>query len=167
MRASVVVLSIVLLVSSVNSFAQHVAKGCHVYTVDTAAAEKMMERVNECEKIPAKCGVVEFPAFIPVIGEEEFTTRTYKFPWSPLTITASLFFTDESLASSKGSDSVVMTITLARTWPKEVQADENSAQAEFSLTSNADAIRVKRYYRVQGKQYLVGLECHFKDKFDK
>src|SRR5256885_1282740 len=154
MRVIIRIISIVLLVT-VNAFSQHDAKGCHVYTVDTVLAEKMMEHLNECEKTPAKCGIVEFPAFMPVIGEEEVTTKTYKFPLSSLTITATVFFTDETLTSSKGSDSVVMTITLAHSSPKDVQANENSAQAEFSLVSNADAMRVKRYYRVEGKQYLV------------
>jgi hypothetical protein len=166
MRVIIKTLSIIILIA-VNVFSQHDTKGCHVYTVDTALAEKMMKRLNECEKNPARCGIVEFPAFIPVMGEEELTTKTYKFSWNSLTITANVFFTDETLASSKGSDSVVMTITLAHGSPKGVQADENSAQAEFSLVSNADAMRVKRYYRVDGKQYLVGLDCHFKDKSDK
>ena len=148
-------------------FSQHAKEGCHVYAVDTLMAERLLEnldaaKVKECEKNSVKCGIVDFPVFTPKMGEEELTTKTYKFPWSTLTITASVFFTDESLASSNGDGSATMTISLSQTPPKNVQADENSAQAEFALDIGLDAARVKRYYRVKDRQYLVGLECRLK-----
>jgi len=152
---------LVVLVFSASAFSQHAEKGCHVYVVDVAMAKKLGdptdEKQKECQKDPAKCGVVKFTVFKPTMEEEDLTTKTYRFPWAPLTITANVFVTDES---SLG-DSATLTITLSRSSPKDVQADENSAQAEISLSGKNSAGRVKRYYRVNNKQYLVGLECHF------
>lgn len=141
--------------------AQHDEKGCHVYVVEVEKALKMDEmseaQLKECGKKPAMCGITEFPNFEPLMGEEELTTKTFKFPFAPLIITASVFVTDES---GLGDETATLTITLAKNSPKGVQADENSAQAEISLGNKSQA-RVKRYYRVNKKEYLVGLECHF------
>jgi hypothetical protein len=134
--------------------------GCHAYVVDVATVEKMSKSGADC-KDESKCGVTTFPEFKPKIGEEELTKKTFKFPQSPLIITANVFFTDEMLASSKGRDSILLSITLAPTELKDALSDENSAVAEFSL-GEADAVRVKRFYKVSGKTYLVGLECHIK-----
>ena len=154
---------LVLLILSVFVFPQHDAKGCHVYVVDVHIAKKMADpteaQLKECGKTPAKCGVMEFPIFQPTMEEEDLTTKTYKFPWAPLTITANVFVTDES----SFGDSATLTITLAQSSPKGVQADENSAQAEIPLTAKNSAGRAKRYYRVNNKQFLLGLECHFGD----
>jgi hypothetical protein len=110
-------------------------------------------------KNPDKVWRDGIPVFQPKMEEEDLTTKTYKFPWASLTITANVFVTDES----SFGDSATLTITLAQSSPKGVQADENSAQAEIPLTAKNSAGRVKRYYRVNNKQFLVGLECHFGD----
>lgn len=134
-------------------------EGCHVYVVDTEkAVESLTEtQLKECEKNTEKCGVKEFPNFVPNMGEEQLTNRTYNFPWAPLTITATVFVTDEMWIG----DTATLTITLAEKSPKDVQADENSAQADIVLLRSGNAAKVKRYYRIKNKQYLVGLQCVF------
>ena len=152
-----------LSICGVPAFSQHGVKGCHVYVVDVAMAKTLGDpteaKLKECEKNPAKCGLVEFPVFQPAMEEEDLTTKTYKFPWAPLTITASVFVTDES----EFGESATLTINLSQSSPKDLQADENSAQAEIPLAGKKSAGRVKRYFRVSNKQFLVGLECHFGD----
>ena len=145
---------------SVNTNAQN-GDGCHVYIVDVAMVEKANKSGANC-KDESKCGVTTFPEFKPTVGEEELTTKTYKFPNGNLVVTANVFYTDESLSSAKGADSILLSITLARVTLKDVLSDENSAVAEFSLGNDPDAMRVKRFYKISGKSYLVGLECHFK-----
>lgn len=137
-----------------------IGDGCHVYIVDVAAAKKANTMGTKCDD-ESKCGVTTFTEFKPEVGEEELTTKTYPFPKSNFKITANVFFTDESLASANHRDSVLLGITVAPKPLKGVLADENSAVAEFSLGDKPDAIRVKRYYRIRQKSYLVGLECHF------
>jgi len=166
MSRSLTSAAFILLVLGGSVFSQHDKKGCHVYVVDVAMAKKLGDLTDlteaqekECEKKPAKCGLVEFPVFQPMMEEEELTTKTYKFPWAPLTITATIFTTDESWLG----DSAILTITLSGTSPKNGQADANSAQAEIVLFEKYNAAKVKRYYRVKNKQYLVGLECLFSD----
>ena len=44
--------------------------------------------------------------FTTVLGEEELTTKAFRLPGTRLFIVASVFYTDESMASEKGSDSV-------------------------------------------------------------
>ena len=149
-----------LLSCFVNLNAQ-IGDGCHVYIVDVAAVEKANRLGTNC-KDETKCGVTTFPEFKPATGEEVLTTKNYKFPASRLMITANVIFTDEQLASSKGPDSVLISITLAPRILQDVLSNENSAVAEFSVADGADAMRVKRYYKISGMSYLVGLECHFK-----
>ena len=139
---------------------QHDAKeGCHAYVVDTDKVKDIetfsQEQLKACEKNPEKCGVKDFPNFVPNMGEEELTTQTYRFPWAPLTITATVFITDEMWIG----DTATLTISLGKSPPKDVQADENSAQADIVLQGAGSAAKVKRYYRIKNKQYLVGLQC--------
>lgn len=160
MRRTAIASVIALLVCSLYATAQHDKEGCHVYVVDVAKSKSLASltpaQLKECEKTPEKCGVVEFPEFMPSMEEEELTLKTYKFPWAPLTITASVYTTDEMWIA----DTATLTITLAHGSPKDVQADENSAQADIVL-GDVNATKVKRYYRVKDKQYLVGLQCIF------
>ena len=150
-------LLILILLFAVNA---QIGEGCHVYIVDVAAAEKAGRLGTDC-KDESKCGVTTFPEFKPTVGEEELTTKTFKFPNSSLVITANVYFTDEMLASASGADSVLLSVTVAPKALKDVMSDENSAVAEF-ISGNADAIRVKRFYKIAAKSYLVGMECHFK-----
>lgn len=138
--------------------------GCHVYVVDVAFVSKLADRYEDlCLKDRTKCGVTEFPNFIPTFGEEVDTIKSYKFPGANYTITAGVYFTDESLASASGADSVLLSIRVAEKTSTTERADEHSAQAEFAQATGAEAMRVKRYYRLGGKRYLVGMECQFKE----
>jgi hypothetical protein len=155
-------LLLLLLLLPLSAFSQHETKeGCHVYVVDTDKVKAIDSftpaQLKECEKNPEKCGVKDFPNFVPNMGEEELTTQTYEFPWAALKITANVFMTDEMWIG----DTATLTITLAESSPKNVQADENSAQADIVLQEVGNAAKVKRYYRIKNKQYLVGLQCVF------
>lgn len=46
-------------------------EGCHVYIVNEVLALKMADRMDECVNDAKKCGVTEFPSFMPTLGEEE------------------------------------------------------------------------------------------------
>ena len=102
---------------------------------------------------------VVFPEFRTVRGEEELTTKSYRFPRSRLHITAGVFYTDESMASAAGLDSMLLAVAVSPRPVKDVFSAENNAVAELTA-ANSDAARVKQYVRVAGRLYLVGLQCN-------
>ena len=138
---------------------------CHVYVVDVAKARKAQEEYldapsEETEKRALAAQVV-FPEFHTTLGEEELTTKSYRFPGSSLYITASVFYTDESMASAAGADSMLLAVAVSRAALKEALSAENNAVAELT-SAGADAARVKKYLRVGGRSYLLGLQCNRK-----
>jgi hypothetical protein len=136
---------------------------CHVYLLETKAA-RQAAATNDPRAL-ARAQTI-FPAFATRIGEEVFTTRHYRFPGTKLFITASVFYTDESLGAKVGAkgeinpESMLLGITV--TGKKEANAifpPAGNAVAEVGYDDHLSTVRVKQYVRVNGKQYLVGLEC--------
>ena len=136
---------------------------CHVYVVDVLKGRKALAEYKgtpddeKGEKALADA-VVTFPEFRTVLGEEELTTKTYRFPRSRLYITASVFYTDESMGSSAGADSMLLGVAVTGRALKGAFDAENNAVAELT-DLHVDTARVKKYIRVGGRLYLVGLEC--------
>jgi hypothetical protein len=102
---------------------------------------------------------IVFPEFHPTIGEEELTTRTYPFPKSSLVITASVYYTDESMASAEGSDSMLVGIVVSPKAQKDALSSPNNAVMEVTQSDNRYTVRVKKYTSLKGRLYLVGVEC--------
>jgi hypothetical protein len=142
---------------------------CHVYVVDVAKARKALEDFQETgnEKADAKAlsaGETVFPEFRPLMGEEELTTKTYNFPAGKLIITASVYYTDESMASVGGSDSMVVGIVVSPQPQKDALSAEDNAVSEITYNDSSDTVRAKKYMKVMGDLYLVGIECRCKKK---
>jgi hypothetical protein len=142
---------------------------CHVYVVDVAKAKKAAEAFRESgdAKADAKAlsvGQIIFPEFRPGIGEEELTTKTYRFPESNLTITASVYYTDESMASVHGRDSMLVGVVVTPQAQKDATSAENGATSEITYNDNVDTVRAKQYLKAKGRLYLVGIECRRKEK---
>jgi len=135
---------------------------CHVYVVDVAAARKAADLDDEAAMLKAATAAQTlFPEFSPEPSEEAIVTKHYPFPGAKLVVTASVYYTDESMSSSIGSDSISLGIVLA---PKEVEdaissAAAASAIAETSLSDKMGKVRAKQYVTVNGKTYLIGIEC--------
>lgn len=153
---------LITLAFGIVASAQSLGDLCHVYVVDVETARKAFSagNVNPNTK-PA--GLTVFPEFRTVIGEEELTTRSYPFPGNKLVITASVFYTDESMASSAGVDSMQVGIVVSEKGQKDALSAENNALAEITLYQR-DTVRTKKYLNVGGRQYLVGMECKCKEK---
>jgi hypothetical protein len=95
------------------------------------------------------------------MGEEELTTKSYRFPGTRLMITASVYYTDESMSSAEGSDSMTIGIAISPKSLKNALTAEHNAASE--VTSNkVDTVRAKKYLRVNGRLYLIGIECRRK-----
>ena len=146
--------------------AQSQSDVCHVYVVDVAKAKRAAESFTETGNAAADAkalsvGQVVFPEFSPVMGEEELTTRSYRFPGARLTITASVYYTDESMASTEGSDSMTIAIAVSAKSLKNALTAENNSASEVT-SSKVDTVRAKKYFRVNGGLYLIGIECRRK-----
>jgi Ni/Co efflux regulator RcnB len=139
---------------------------CHVYVVDVLKARKAQDEYRdtgdpERDSRALLAAQVVFPEFRTTRGEEELTKKTYRFPRSRLFITASVFYTDEMMASAAGVDSMLLSLTLSRRALRtegDIFDAENNAEAELT-DATADTVRVKQYVRVGGRRYLLGMEC--------
>ena len=136
---------------------------CHVYVVDGAKVRKALDEYRdtgnpEADNKALAAATTGFPEFRTEIGEEALTTKTYRFPGSNLTITASVYYTDESMASSEGVDSMLLGIAVSPSARKDAISAEDNAVSEITLNGR-DTVRAKKYVKVNGRLYLVGIEC--------
>ena len=145
---------------------------CHVYVVDREKALKANEEYRDTGD-PEKdaramlAAQTVFPEFRTTVGEEELTVKSYPFPGSKLFITASVFYTDESMASQREvGESMIVAIAVAAKPLKDAfaAAVERSAAAEVTYDEHTDTVRAKQYVTVRSRSYLVGIECHVKPK---
>jgi len=139
---------------------------CHVFVVDSALAERWYNASKEEQARLAKAAQTIFPEFRPRIGEEELTTKTYRFPRSKMIITASVFYTDESLRSVKSADSIIVGIVVSPKKLRDAIAADNNAVAETTYTAEPLTIKTKKFVRVNNRLYAVGIECHCNEKAD-
>jgi hypothetical protein len=133
------VLTLTLWPSSVP--AQRGSDKCEMYVVDADAKKDVM-----LEK------------FATVIGEEVLTNKNYPLLKTGLFITASVYYTDESLASEHGNDSMMLGVAVSDKPLPDAFSTPGNAFAEVTLAT-LDTIRVKMYQKVKGKTYLIGIQC--------
>ena len=158
----------VLLVLGMGT-AQTRRDACHVYVVDVAMGKKAFEGFRETGNSQADAkalavGQTVFPEFHPRMGEEELTTKTYPFPKSNLVVTASVYYTDESMASAEGADSMLVGIAVSPKPQRDAISAENNAVSEVTENESLDTVRAKKYVKVNGRLYLVGIECRCKER---
>ena len=168
-RTLLVSLSLVFLADGVT--AQTGKDACHVYVLDVAKANRAFKSVETDVEEGAFAKALAaaetiFPEFMPKIGEEELTTKHYSFPGGKLVITASVFYTDESMAShgegapASRSDSMIIGITVSnRGKATAIDQQAGNAIAEVTYDDHTNKVRAKQYVKVRGRMYLVGIEC--------
>jgi len=151
--------------------AQTRADTCHVYLLDLAKSSRALKAAEKAESEDAVARALSaaqttFPEFQPKIGEEELTTRHYSFPGNKLVITASVYYTDESMAShgerTAGSrnDSMLIGIVVAnRGKASAIEPQAGNAITEVTYDQYTNKIRAKQHVNVRGRIYLVGIEC--------
>lgn len=147
-----------------TTLAQGTPDACHVYLIDQKIAEKAFDKLDQAkdqkEQIALMSeGVTILGQFSTVHGEEELTTKTFRIPRSRLIITASVFYTDETLPTKHGGESMLLALAVGYR-PQESALDaQNNAVAEIPDSLDLDIARVKRNITVRGRSYLVGLQC--------
>jgi hypothetical protein len=117
---------------------------CEIYAADIAS-KRILKKVE----------------FSPLTGEEELTNKVFRIPGTNLMVTASVFYTDESMASKSGLDSMQLAIAVShRSWPDAFRSP-NNAITEITLAT-FDTARVQTNVRSGSRRLLVSMEC--KDK---
>jgi hypothetical protein len=96
--------------------------------------------------------------FEPKMGEEELTNQRVRLTRTGLFLFASVFPTDESMASAKGVDSIKLGLGMSRKRGANAFELANNAVAEGTL-STMDTLRVERAAYVNRKLMLTRLEC--------
>jgi|SRR5882724_2053876 len=150
---------------------------CYVYVVDVKAARQFMRQMDteefenksqeELEAAVKAAGYeTDYEKFVTRVGEQELTTKTFPFPNGHQVITASVFYTDELMASHGHSNSMLMAIYVGERASKNAIFARGAAVAEVSYDAGTDMVRVKKNVRVDGRAYLVGLECKCKKPVD-
>jgi hypothetical protein len=157
------IVAFILLSISSAAFAQNSSDSCHVYLADTKAAQKAYETLtpNSSQEAVAKAlasAMKILGVFPTVVGEERLTTKSFPFPDSKLVITASVFYTDESMAA----DSITLGIVISNKEEKNAIAAPNNAVSEVNYDGNTKIVRVRKYADVNGRNFLVGLQCDIK-----
>ena len=152
---------LMLLVMSVTAAAQGSTDACHVYWVDVKAAQQAFESLGKNATPAAQARALSsvmknLGEFTAKVGEEELTTRSFPFPDSKQVITASVFYTDELMPA----DSVMLGIVVSDKAQESALSAPNNAVAEVSYGEHTKIIRVRKYFEMLGRFYLVGLQCN-------
>ncbi|HEY9431113.1 MAG TPA: hypothetical protein VI260_06435 [Blastocatellia bacterium] len=151
---------------------QDLSDYCHVYLIDMKVAEKALMKYptgnDQQDTKLLSSGTMIVGRFSPKIAEEELTTKNYQLPRADQIITASVFYTDGTMFSSRSNTVESMWIGIAVSKKAQDSAFEvkNNAVAEITYTEHTDTIRVKTQAHAQGRQWLVGLECRCHREFD-
>lgn len=168
----IILATAILLFLSAGVAAQTGNDACHVYVVDVAKSRKALENFREtgneeADRKALTMGQTLFPEFYPEIGEEKLTTMYYPFPGGKLVITASVYYTDESMASHPHGEfaihysSMLIGVTLGRkAKPDAISASAGASSiVEVTYDNYTNIVRAKKYVTVGGRSYLVGIEC--------
>ena len=96
--------------------------------------------------------------FDTVVGEEKLTSRTYRLPNTKLYVIASVWFTDESLASTKGADSISLRLMISTQPTSDMLRSLIYADAEMPL-NGFDVGRVTTLVKTGNRTRVVIMEC--------
>jgi hypothetical protein len=126
-----------------------VSDRCHVYVASVTGKKPADAKFSN----PTELG-----AFDTKAGEEELTTRTYRLPNTKLFVIASVWYTDESLASTKGADSISLQLMIAKRPTRNVLRSLVYADAEVPVVG-FDVGRVTTFVKTGKRTRIVIMEC--------
>ena len=96
--------------------------------------------------------------FDTTIAEEELTTRSYPLPETKLFVVASVWYTDESMASKRGADSISMQLFVSTKPKRELQNSLVYSEAEMPLNAY-DVGRVTAMAKTGRRTFILIMEC--------
>lgn len=164
-------------IATTSVVGQTKADYCHVYLMDENAVVKASEAATRIDIEAANKallagktvnGLTILGRFTPVIEEERLTTKNYPIIGTKQIVIASVFYTDESMFSSKTkvADSVLISIAVSDKPHDSALEVLGSANVEVTYTEFTDTVRQKTRFMNKGRPYLVGVECRFNRESD-
>lgn len=126
-----------------------VSDRCHVFVANVTGKKVSSAKFSDAR---------ELGTFDTVVGEEELTTRTYRLPNSKLFVIASVWYTDESMASTKGADSMSLQLMIASRGTRDVLRSLAYADAEMPV-NGFDVGRVTTFIKTANRSRVVVMEC--------
>ena len=144
-------LSLCLLLSAAAgvALAQAGSDHCEVAAVEMTGSKPANLKFSEAKKLGE---------FDSVMAEEELTTRIYRLPGTRLFIIASTWYTDESLASEKGADSVSLELSVSAYRKRDIPRSLVFADAETPV-NGFDVGRVMTMVKTGGRTQMIIMEC--------
>lgn len=167
-KKAIFLLTVILAATLSVKASEDWSDACHVYIIDVEKAEKLSDAAmsskskHEAEKIVSKY-VTMLGEFKTTVGEEETTTKVYKIPNSNLLVTASVFYTDEMMASTDTVESMSLGLAVANKSYESALVAPNVIQADVTYNEFTDTIRVKTFITINKKRFLIGLQCDCKE----
>ena len=96
--------------------------------------------------------------FDTTIAEEELTTKIYPLPKTNLFVVASVWYTDESMASKRGADSISMQLVVSTKPKRDLRNSLVFSNAEMPLNA-FDVGRVTAMARTGRRTFMLMMEC--------
>jgi hypothetical protein len=96
--------------------------------------------------------------FDTTIAEEELTTKIYPLPKTNLFVVASVWYTDESMASKLGADSISMQLSVSAKPKRDLQNSLVYSDAEVPLNA-FDVGRVTAMAKTGRRTFILIMEC--------
>lgn len=127
---------------------------CEVQLLDITG-----RKIQNIENLQAK----PLGNFDTVIAEEQLTTRVFRLPKTSLFLIASVWYTDESMASDKGQDSTSLELMVSRKSNRDFSTALNFSESEMP-TNGFDAGRVSTLVKSMGRTLYVIMECRRKTR---
>ena len=123
---------------------------CVVSTLELTGKKKLDELRDAPEK--------QLGTFETVIAEEELTTRVYRLPKTKLFVIASVWYTDESIASKNGAESVSLELLISKSRRRNPLNARHFADSEVPY-KGFEVARVTTMAKSAGKTFFVVMEC--------
>lgn len=146
-----VLVSLVLLICAGAGFAQGFTKfDCAVATLNIDSPNPEIIRKQKFKEIG------RFK--VDGVGEEERITKYFRLPRTNWFVAASLYGTDESMASKSGVVSLDMELSLARRRRRNIFTSPSYASSETPFNA-FDVARVSMIVRARGHRQMIVMEC--------
>jgi hypothetical protein len=145
----IIPLALLFLYSSVALAQTDMSDRCQVFVAQVTGKKPADARFSSAR---------ELGRFDTVVAEEELTTRTYRLPNTKLFVVASVWYTDESLASTKGADSISLQLMISNRPTRDVLSSLVYADAEMPV-NGFDVGRVTTFFKTGNRTRVVIMEC--------
>jgi hypothetical protein len=151
----------IFLVAAIPIWAQGQKDTCKVVFLDVADARKQAKTGQDIESLATVIGKFE-----AAVGEEVLTTRHFAIPSTKQYITASVYYTDETMTPLRRPDSnmwqdstIQLGILISEQKPESAFFTEDNAVAETNYAKDTLRVSTEKFFKANRRLYWVSLEC--------